>query len=87
MLSCNKNFTCVLKWNTPWYVYEGKNLVYIASNTHHINFGFSNGASLIANGFELEGTGKGMRHIKLKPGAKPDMTLLKKMVKASVALP
>lgn len=86
VLSCDKGFTCAIKWNAPWYVYEGKNLVYIMPNKQHVNFGFSNGASLAEAGFELEGTGKGMRHVKLRQAEKPDLPLLKKMVKAAVAL-
>ena len=36
----------------------------------HVNVGFFNRAALVDSARLLEGTGKNMRHVKLKPGAK-----------------
>lgn len=51
-------------WSTPWYYLYRKPFVWLADNTNHISFGFSQGASLQSD--LLEGTGKNMRHIKLQ---------------------
>jgi hypothetical protein len=49
---------------------------YVNAFTAHVNVGFFHGASLPDPAGLLEGTGKFMRHVKLKPG----------LVKSSVAL-
>lgn len=51
-------------WSTPWYYLNKKPFVYIAVNSTHTNFGFAFGAYLHSE--LLEGSGKNMRHIKLK---------------------
>lgn len=53
---------------------------YINVYTHHANLGFFYGAELIDNGKLLEGTGKRMRHIKLRPDAKVDDQLIKDLI-------
>ena len=54
-----------MKWNRPWWTQNGF-LCYIAIAGEHINFGFSRGAELNDTNGLLEGTGKGMRHIKVR---------------------
>jgi hypothetical protein len=41
---------------------------YVNTLTSHVNVGFFNGAALSDPAGLLEGTGKRMRHVKLKPG-------------------
>ncbi len=54
-----------LKWGQPWSA--GKNGVcYIAAFRDHINLGFARGAELPDPAGRLEGTGKGMRHVKIR---------------------
>lgn len=43
-------------------------LAYVNAFTHHVNLGFFRGAELQDPAGLLEGNGKFMRHIKLKPG-------------------
>jgi hypothetical protein len=51
-------------WGYPWWKLNGwLCTVYTAGD--HINFGFSRGAELDDPDGMLEGTGKGMRHIKV----------------------
>ena len=46
----------------------------------HVNVGFFNGARLKDPAGVLEGTGKRMRHVKLKPGAKLDSSALRALI-------
>lgn len=52
-----------VKWGYPWYELNGGNVAYLAGVANRVNFGFPNGAELASD--LLEGTGKGMRHIKV----------------------
>ena len=58
-----------LMWSRPWYG-TGPGMAnavcYIAAQTHHVNFGFARGASLKDPDGLLEGTGKSMRHVKIR---------------------
>ena len=47
---------------------EGAAFAYVNVFTSHVNVGFFLGASLNDPGNLLEGTGKRMRHVKIKPG-------------------
>lgn len=53
-----------VKWGNPVYVLNGKNFAMIMlSYSDHVNLGFWAGAKMKSK--LLEGTGKGMRHIKV----------------------
>ncbi len=54
-----------LKWGQPWYS-RNKGVCYIAAFRNHINLGFARGAELPDPAGRLEGTGKGMRHVKIR---------------------
>ena len=49
----------------------------------HVNVGFFRGAELDDPAGLLEGTGKRMRHVKLKPGATPDEAALQALIEAA----
>jgi hypothetical protein len=51
-------------WSTPWYYLNKKPICYLSNHTHHVDFGFAFGSHFSSN--LLEGTGKNMRHIKIK---------------------
>lgn len=53
-----------IKWGYPWWSQDGY-LCYIAAINDRVNFGFYRGAELSDPDALLEGTGKGMRHIKI----------------------
>ena len=55
------------KWGQPCYGMD-KTFCYIKAASKHVNLGFDKGAVLQDPEGLLEGTGKLMRHIKLKPG-------------------
>ncbi len=52
-----------IKWGYPWYELDGESFAYLAGVADRVNFGFPRGAELSSE--LLEGTGKGMRHIKV----------------------
>jgi hypothetical protein len=54
----------IVKWGNITYLVEGKNISWIIMYKDHLDFGFFKGAQLKSN--RLEGTGKGLRHIKVR---------------------
>jgi hypothetical protein len=58
-----------IKWGMPWYG-KGAGLAgevcYISVHNDHVNLGFPRGTSLTDRGGMLEGTGKRMRHVKIR---------------------
>jgi hypothetical protein len=58
---------------------------YVNAFKAHVNVGFFNGAALLdANGL-LEGTGKRMRHVKLRPDGPVDSLALGRLIAAAYA--
>jgi hypothetical protein len=49
----------------------------------HVNIGFFNRRALADPGGLLEGTGKNMRHVKLKPGSEVDAAALDELIEAA----
>jgi hypothetical protein len=56
---------------------------YVNAFTAHVNVGFFRGADLADPARMLEGTGKYMRHVKLRPGSDVDTTALVDLVDAA----
>ena len=56
---------------------------YVNVFTHHINVGFFNGVGLPDPAGLLEGTGKRMRHVKLRPDRLPDAAALSALIRAA----
>ena len=56
---------------------------YVNAFTVHVNIGFFHGAELTDPAQLLEGTGKYMRHVKLRPESDVDATALVKLVAAA----
>ena len=54
-----------VKWGNPTYEKKGR-VCYIADMGGYMNFGFFKGANLTDPTGRIEGTGKDMRHIKVK---------------------
>ncbi len=53
------------KWSRPIFG-NGKDFAYLKANKNHVNLGFNKGSELEDPEGLLEGTGKGMRHVKVK---------------------
>jgi hypothetical protein len=58
---------------------------YVNAFTAHVNVGFFRGAELADPARLLEGTGKFMRHVKLRPGGDTDAVGLTKLIEAAYA--
>ena len=56
---------------------------YVNAFTAHVNVGFFQGASLRDANLLLEGSGKFMRHVKLRPGEPINETALNKLITAA----
>jgi hypothetical protein len=56
---------------------------YVNAFTAHVNVGFFHGAELDDPAGLLEGTGKRMRHVKLRPGEEPDGEALAALISAA----
>lgn len=55
--------TETIKWGNPTYTIGGKNVAWVLNYKDHVDLGFFMGAKLKSK--LLEGTGKGLRHIKI----------------------
>ena len=56
---------------------------YVDAFTAHVNVGFFRGAEIPDPARLLEGTGKFMRHVKLRPGSDVDAAALKTLIETS----
>ncbi|MEO8737409.1 MAG: DUF1801 domain-containing protein [Edaphobacter sp.] len=56
---------------------------YVNVFTSHVNVGFFQGAALPDPGRLLQGTGKFMRHVKLRPGTATDAASLSKLIETA----
>ena len=56
---------------------------YVNAFTAHVNVGFFLGAHLADPAGLLEGTGKNMRHVKLRPGSEIDRQALAGLIQAA----
>ena len=59
---------------------------YVNAFSAHVNVGFFLGAHLADLAGLLEGTGKNMRHVKLRPGARIDPQALSALIRGAYAL-
>lgn len=60
-----------VKMDVPWYRGKG-DILYIAAYTRHVNLGFLRGAQLEDPDGLLEGTGKSLRHVKIRDASALD---------------
>lgn len=67
------------KWKQPVYS-TAKDYLYLKANKAHVNLGFFNFEKIENPAYPLEGTGKRMRHIKIKNLADFDPEGLKQMI-------
>lgn len=65
-----------LKWGRPVFTLQ-KDFAYLQANKNHVNLGFMNFHQIDDPNGILEGTGKDMRHIKMKSAENIDENLLK----------
>lgn len=61
-------------------------VLYLADYTHHVNLGFRKGAGIRDTTGLLEGTGKGLRHVKVRVGEPVPAKELTVLIRRAVAL-
>ena len=64
----------------PQFCIDGEPFCYVVGYAKHVNLGFCEGAGLRDPEGLLEGTGKAMRHVKIRPGAAFPGKTLSRMV-------
>jgi hypothetical protein len=62
---------------------DGAPFAYVGAFKHHVNVGFFHGAELPDPAQLLQGTGRYMRHVKIKPGSDVDRSALKALIAAA----
>lgn len=75
-----------VKWGNLMFTYEGSHAVAIVMHRDHANLQVFNGALLVDRFPELEGTGKGMRHLRFRYRHPLDDDLVRQVVQACVEL-
>jgi hypothetical protein len=73
-----------LKWGRPWYG-ANADVCYIAAAKDHVSLGFARGAELADPEQRLAGTGKGMRHVKVRNTGEIDAAV-RELLRAAFAL-
>lgn len=83
MRGCGADVREVLHDGYPTACVHDAAFAYVGAFTAHVNVGFFTGATLEDPTGLLEGRGKRMRHVKLKPGREVDSHALKALIDAS----
>jgi len=82
---CGDDVREVLHDGQPTACVDGAAFAYVGVFTAHVNVGFFQGAELPDPGGLLEGSGKFMRHVKLRPDAEADAAALAALIEAAYA--
>jgi hypothetical protein len=74
-----------LKWGSPVWVGQ-RDAICLMIYSDHVNLGFFQGASLSLRFRQIEGTGKSLRHVKVRSASEAARPILATMVRAAVRL-
>jgi hypothetical protein len=80
MRQCGDEFRELLHDGCPTACFGDVPFGYVNVFTAHVNVGFFQGAGLRDPARLLEGTGRFMRHVKLRPGAAVDSAALRRLI-------
>ena len=83
MRRCGDDVRELMHDGCPVACVEDAPFAYVNSFKSHLNVGFFYGAMLEDPAGMLEGSGKRMRHVKLKPGSEPDSERLRDLIAAA----
>jgi hypothetical protein len=75
-----------VKWGNLMFTHEGTHAVAIVMHKDHANLQIFNGALLVDRYPELEGSGKGVRHLRFRYRYPVDEELVREVVRACVEL-
>lgn len=85
MRKCGSDVREVLHDDQPTACIGDAAFAYVDAFTAHVNVGFFRGAELNDPAGLLEGTGKYMRHVKLRPGVEADAAALGSLIESAYA--
>jgi hypothetical protein len=85
MRKCGKDVRELIHDGCPVACVDDAPFGYVNVFTHHVNVGFYRGAELDDPEGLLEGNGKRMRHVTLRPGAAVDLAALSTLIDAAYA--
>ena len=83
MRACGEDVQELMHDGCPVVCVEDAPFAYVNVFKSHTNVGFFQGAHLDDPAGLLEGSGKNMRHVKLKPGNEPDPAALENLIHAA----
>jgi hypothetical protein len=83
MRGCGDDVRELIHDGCPIACVENAPFAYVNSFKSHVSVGFFNGASLGDPAGMLEGTGKRMRHVKLRPNELRDAPALRDLISAA----
>jgi hypothetical protein len=83
MRECGDEVRELLHDGCPVACFGDTPFAYVNVFTSHVNVGFFQGASLPDPARMLQGSGKFMRHVKLKPGTPSDAASLKRLIETA----
>lgn len=83
MRGCGDDVLELLHDNYPTVCVRDAPFAYVGVFTAHVNVGFFHGVALPDPARLLQGTGKSMRHVKLRPGAPSDRAALEALIVAA----
>lgn len=88
ILASNQGLKEAIKWNNPTYSFGKTNILFIYTfpDVEYINIGFHYAVELADPKKLFEGTGKGMRHIKVHTSKDIPAAQLKKWVNETIRL-
>ena len=85
MRACGDDVRELLHDGHPTVCVGDAAFAYVNAFTAHVNVGFFRGAELSDPNRLLEGTGKFMRHVKIRPGSEIDSKALMKLIHTAYA--
>jgi hypothetical protein len=85
MRGCGSDVRDLIHDGAPTACVAGAGFAYVATFTSHVNVGFFHGVELPDPAGLLEGSGRFMRHVKLRPGQAVDEPALAQLVAAAYA--
>jgi hypothetical protein len=85
MRGCGDDVREILHDGHPTACVADAAFAYVDAFREHVNVGFFHGADLIDPSNLLEGTGKSMRHVKIRPEAPVDGTALRLLIREAYA--
>ena len=85
VLEADPDLSEAIKWGSPTYEKQGR-VCYLAATKSYVSLGFFNGAGLTDPHGRIEGTGKKMRHVKVRALGDIDPDRFAAWVREAVAL-